>query len=274
MQPEPQITPRSKKSYDGNLAESIRELLRQNPNFTTKYICKKLHLAYEKHGQYVRNQKSLFRRNKCNKLQHETHRNVYVWILPELNEFKEKICVNPKHYGWNYHSRNRLLTFHKNQFGSILWHNTNRIELFLKGKPMPSRAKTLFCRAFFSDNLISDLHKVEELFNLGKTRSKHHTFSIGEKIPRFHIDYFGNSHGLTILSDNSHKDSVEIVETQPFWLHTLLSISDDFRADMAKHMQLLDRMNRITVQLNNRVGIGWFKRIKKILRSWRLSLSR
>jgi hypothetical protein len=265
-QQRPHPTPRSRNNYSGTLAAQIREIIRLNPYFSTKRICAELHLDHRKYSQYVRNQKSLLKHNKCNKLQHDSHRNLIVWNLPQLDKLKEKIQANPRSHGWNYNSGNRLLFFHDDHLGSILWHNTNRIELYLKGKPLVAKAKTLFCRAFFLNQIIPNIREIDRIFDLGRVERKHHTFIIGKKVPRFQIDYFANSHGLTILSDNSHKESLEVVETQPFWLDTLQKIGIDFRESMDKHMQLLDAMNKIQRQIDKRVGRSLLQRIKHLLR--------
>ena len=103
------------------------------------------------------------------------------------------------------------------------------------------------------------------MFDGGQIESRHHTFTISEKIPRFQIDYFAGSHGLTILNDNSHKKAIEVVETRPFWLEALEEISVDFKENMAKHMQLLDAMTTLQHQMNERARDGLLRRIKRVL---------
>jgi hypothetical protein len=203
--------------------------------------------------------------NKYNELRHDSHRNLYVWNLSQLIELKDKIQVSPRSYGWNYHTRNKLLFLHDDDLGSFLWHNTNRIELYLKGKPLTARAKTLFCKAFFSDQLVSDIREIDKIFNMGHIERKHHVFFIGEEVPRFQIDYFASSHGLTILNDRSHQESIEVVENKPFWLDDLQKIGADFKENMDKHMQLLDAMDKMQQQISIRIRESPLARIKKFL---------
>jgi hypothetical protein len=262
---EPQPTAKSKNSYSDSIAAGIRQFVQQNPQSSTKLTCAALNLDYQRYGQYVRNQRSLLKRNKYNKLQHDSHRNLYVWNLPQLNDLKEKIQISPRGFGWNCHAKNKLLFLHDDALGSVLWHNTNRIELYLKGKPLVGRAKTLFCKAFFSDQLVPDIREIDKIFNKGRIEGKHHVFLIGKQVPRFQIDYFASSHGLTILNDKSHEESIEVVENKPFWLDDLQKIGADFKENMAKHMQLLDAMNRKQRQIDMRIGENLIVHVKKFL---------
>jgi hypothetical protein len=114
--------------------------------------------------------------------------------------------------------------------------------------------------------MISSIQEIEEIFDLGRVEGKHHTFHVGERVPRFQIDYFADSHGLTILSDNSHRESIEVVETQPFWLDVLQKIGINFREDMDRHMRLLDAMSKIQRQIDKRAGRSLLNCIKDLIR--------
>ncbi len=157
---------------------------------------------------------------------------------------------------------NKLWFFHEDRLGSVLWHNTNRIELLLSGKKDVARAKTLFCRAFL--DMIGDIKELDQQFLKGEIETKHHVFKIGESLPLFNIDFFAASHGLTIYTDGSHPDSLEVSEAKPFWLDELHEIRQGFKEDMGKHMELLNQMKTMQDRLASKVNPQQEQRGKKI----------
>jgi hypothetical protein len=178
---------------------------------------------------------------------HHTHRNTVTWTIPQWNGQREK-CVSQPGHGWALNKRNKLLHF-KDEDGSILWHNTNRVELFLKRESNSAIVKRLFCKAF--DSFIPDWKEIDSILNEGEFTGRHHTFKIGDILPSFSIPYFARSHGLTIYSDGSHPDAIEVNETKPFWLNEMRQIGEDFKQNMASHMSLLNEMAKMQRELSN-----------------------
>lgn len=221
---------------------------------TTKDICEEIGLDYEINKNYVRKERCLAQqRYTVTVTPHDTHRNKYVWQLPQWRHYKNKLEEAEYHYGWSYSKHNKLWFYRDNILGSILWHNTDRIELFLRGSPQLAKAKTLFNNVFFRNHLVDDFKEIDRLFNTGKIETKHHTFEIGEKLPRFEIDFFAGSHGLTLYTDDSHPKSLEVSESKPFWLDELHEIKDSFKTDMAEHMTLLSDMQKLQKELEKKV---------------------
>lgn len=222
-----------------NIREGIRNLLRQNPKFSTKKICSMLGLPYPIYKGYVRKEACIFRRESVTHVTvtpEHSHRNKYVWKIEAWEGIKAKLSKP-----WKYSQTNRLWFFHDDILGSILWHNTNRIELLLKGRLQLARVKELFCHAFLD---YVTIHEIDQVFGQGVIESRHHVFPISQQLPKFEIDYFAGSHGLTVYSDGSHKNAIEVSETKPFWLEELHEIGDNFKQDMNRHMALLDTMNQ------------------------------
>jgi len=220
---------------------------------TTKDICEEIGLDYETNKNYVRKERCVAQnRYTVTVMEHDSHRNKFVWQLPEWRHYKDTMEEAEFHYGWNFSKHNKLWFYHDSTLGSILWHNTDRVELFLRGSPQLAKAKQLFNNGFFRNHLVDDFKEVDRVFNIGRIETKHHTFEIGEKLPRFQIDYFAGSHGLTLYTDGSHPESLEVSETKPFWLDELYEIKDGFKTDMAEHMTLLTDMRKLQKQLEKK----------------------
>lgn len=234
------------KSSNTSIRSRIHNLVLENPYVSTSEICKELELSYKKYKRYVRKEKCVAKRYTVTGNAHETHRNKYVWNIPQWRKYREQLEETAFHFGWNYSPRNKLWFYNYDGLGSILWHNTNRIELFIRGKTTLAKAKQLFNYGFFANHLVKDYQEIDQVFNQGAIETKHHTFNIGHKLPRFQIDYFTGSHGITIYTDGSHPKQVEVAETKPFWLEELHHIQNNFKTDMKQHMKLLANLNRIS----------------------------
>lgn len=117
----------------------------------------------------------------------------------------------------------------------------------MKGKPLLAKAKTVFCHGFL--DLVNDVQELDRAFNQGHIEGKHHTFNIGQELPKFRIEYFTGSHGLAIYADGSHPRCLEVAESKPFWLDELHEIGTDFRNDMKEHMALIDMIRQYQLEV-------------------------
>lgn len=242
---QPPATVRPDLSNVSSLRSLILELIRKNPHYSPKQICTILELDYYKYSGYVRKEKCLAKRDTATVTPHDTHRNRLVWDLVEWNVYRQSLVPNPKG-DWHLNERNKLLFYH-GENGSILWHNTGRIELFLRGHFNMGYAKQLFCKAF--DPIINDWKEINQVLDKGELVGRHHTFALAQASPRFQIDYFARSHGMTIYNDASHSKAIEVDEQKPFWLDELRKIGDDFKENMASHMALLQKMSEFQTRL-------------------------
>jgi len=114
-----------------------------------------------------------------------------------------------------------MLVF-EDRLGSVHWFRNGRVLVNLRHGLTVGHAKALFSKAF--SNLVSDPYLVRLLDASMSTTERHHVFEVcknGEKLPKFKIPDFEKSHGLLIYSDGSHPSSIEVKETEPFWLERL-----------------------------------------------------
>jgi len=203
-------------SYAPSLRKRVYELWLENERISPSEVCKKLSLDPKLQGQTVRNYLYQFRRNYVFGLPQGPHRRVFVW---ERVEGDREAAVGA---GWR-HSRNRngALVFEGRE-GVVHWFKGGKVMLYLKHGLSLARAKELFSRAFGS--FVSDDYLVRLLDAPMRTTEKHHVFEVcknGERLPKFKIEKFEKSHGLLIYTDGSHPSSIEVKETEPFWLERL-----------------------------------------------------
>jgi hypothetical protein len=76
---------------------------------------------------------------------HETHRNKFVFNLSEWRTYRETLSKGFK--GWSFGQKDELWSYNDEQ-SSILWHDTDRAELLVKGKPLLAKVETVFAHAF------------------------------------------------------------------------------------------------------------------------------
>jgi len=74
---------------------------------------------------------------------------------------------------------------------------------------------------------------------------RHMVFNVVFSIPRFRIDHYKNSHGLTIYSDSSHPKAIEVCETIPIWLRPL-------EKQIEEHLKLI-RLFQVESEARRRV---------------------
>jgi hypothetical protein len=235
----------------------------ENPYYTPRQICEKLGLDHSEYSGYVRKEKSLSKRYTVTVTPHETHRNRFVWNVPEWNNYRNALICKTE-FGWNICRHNRLL-FYRDEKGSVLWHNTDKIELFLKGPFHLGFVKQLFCKAF--NPVVSDWKEVDFVLSKKELVGRHHTFGLGQPLPRFHIGYFTRSLGLTIYNDASHSNAIEVDEQKPFWLDEMREIGEGFKEDMNRHMTLLNQMCELQIRIaKSRPSLAkLFELLKKVL---------
>lgn len=234
-------------------AKSIRQgvyiLWVANPILKSKMICAILHISYHKSGAYINKLLSEFRSyydlGSPQKAQRLPHRRVFVWeCVPRrwLDDWLVERGI-PKDdwlgiFGWRrVVNRNGMLVYRDyKERGTIHWYKGGLVRLYLKGPVMLARAKELFCEAF-------KFIPREELFKFVdaplREESRHWVFDIGSPLPRFDIRQFERSHGIRIFVDGSHPTAVEVLESNPFWLHSLENAVEKFGLYMKDHLGLV-----------------------------------
>jgi len=225
-----------KRDNDYPICRSIRkavfEILEENPYLLRQKI---IEVLREKYGivnvnkQTISNYKQDFKRHTpILGLPLEPYKRVFRWENVSGDRERALGC------GWfRAKNRNGMLVF-RHPFGSVHWYENGSVYLYLsssfKRTNWLARVKSLFCKAFeFLMNLELLLSYVE---GHPKEVGRHMVFDIGAPMPRFKIDYYEKSHGLTIYSNGSHPTAVEVSETIPIWLK-------QFEEQIKEHLKLI-----------------------------------
>ena len=199
------------------LKEKIYTLFSKNPNIKAKKACEVYYLSYKDKGQTVNNYLSKFRSNlKDGYIPSEPinspHCRNWVWNKVVFSDERKSEALSN---GWKQsRNRNRMLMF-RDKLGSVQWFETGTANVMPKGSSRLADAKSLLCRAF-SWLDVMELSRLCE----GSIRevSRHWVFDVGVNLPRFKLEFFKKTHGLTIRSDGSHPGKIEVEETVPLYL--------------------------------------------------------
>lgn len=226
----------SKRDNDYCICRSIRkavfEILDENPHLLRRQI---IEVLREKYGivnvnkQTISNYKQDFkRRNHILGLPLKPHKRVFRWENVSGDRERALKC------GWfSARNRNSMLVF-RHPFGSVHWYKKGSVCLYLNRSFKPpnwlARVKHLFCRAF--EFLVSEELLLSCMEGSPREVGRHMVFDVGAPMPRFKIDYYKKSHGLTVYSDGSHPTAVEVSETIPIWLK-------HFKEQIKEHLKLI-----------------------------------
>lgn len=143
-----------------------------------------------------------------------------------------------KLYGWvqaMQPQRNPFLIF-RGDYGTVHWYKSGKVLLYLRGQVQLARVKELFSEAFsFLPDEILNRYLDLPL----RTESRHMVFEIGKELPKFDIRFYEKSHGMRIFVDGSHPTSVEVSETEPFWLSSLENVTAKLADEIDEHLALI-----------------------------------
>lgn len=250
-----------------SIRKRVFEILRKNPYYKPKYICKLLGLRYEEHGHYVSTLKSYFHSYYKIGSPQKPHRRVFVWEnVPRklLLDFIEEKTGDRTFYqglGWRLPKstqRNRFLIY-RGSHGTVHWYPSGKVILYLRGSLMLARVKELFSKAFSflpGDMLLRYLDAPI------REESRHMVFDVGGPMPRFEIRHYEKSHGLVIFTDGSHPQSLEVAETNPFWLQEFTEVVSSFGRQIDSHMQLISEWKKEAKERRSRRSL--WDRIKQM----------
>lgn len=120
--------------------------------------------------------------------------------------------------GWvKTKSKNRWLLW-SDQIGRMMWFETRRVNIYVRGSATLGRIKQLISNGFFNTGLISELKVLEQVFKIFKFKGAHYVFNAGQSLPRMNIEAFERSHGIRIkIGDKSHPRGVEVISRCPDW---------------------------------------------------------
>ena len=205
---------RSKKNLSENrlrITERIRNYFMQYPNSKPKRACKDLKIDYNKYKNMISTVKGSVRKYYGFGRPHRPHKRVWTPKEPlgvdEL-ELLRRVCVDEKVRGRWYRSsnRNKMMCFIGDRASVKVWETgTVRVE------PHVAMSEKDLADFFFNTlNVAAGIpfESANMLADSLVTVSQHRVFPVGEPLPRFKIDHYKKSLGLTIYTDDSHPYAV------------------------------------------------------------------
>jgi hypothetical protein len=212
----------SESSDIETIRHSVFALLKENPSFSPKMICAKLHLSYVIYGGYINNLKSYWKSH----YQFEQGSNcssVHAWsgwcYVPQYVDRDLALTV-----GWERtKAKNRWLLWRdKSKIGRMMWFENGRVNLYVKSPVNLGKVKQLVCNGFSFSGLIFDNKVMFEVLETIHHSGTHYVFETGYHLPQKTIEYFEKSLGLTIkIGDKSHPKAVEVESRVPDWAERL-----------------------------------------------------
>jgi hypothetical protein len=204
------------------IRHSVFALLKENPSFSPKMICAKLHLSYVIYGGYINNLKSYWKSH----YQFERGSNcssVHFWhgwcCVPSYVDRDLALKV-----GWERtKAKNRWILWRdKSKIGRMMWFESGRVNLYVRSPVHLGRVNQLICNGFSFTDLILDDKIMQKVLTTIHPSGAHYVFEIGYPLPKKTIKYFEKSHGLTIkIGDTSHPKAVEVESSIPEWAEKL-----------------------------------------------------
>ena len=205
-----------------NIRHSVFALLKENPSFSPKMICAKLHLPYVKYGGYINNLKSYWKSH----YQFEQGSNlssVHAWsgwcYVPQYVDRDLALTV-----GWERtKAKNRWLKWKdKSGIGGMMWFENGRVNLHVASPVNLGKIKQLVSDGFSFAGLIFDDKVMLQVLKTIHHYGTHYVFDIGSPLPKKTIKHFEKSHGITIkIGDKSHPEAVEVESHIPDWAERL-----------------------------------------------------
>lgn len=208
-------------SYPVSLRKQVCKLLDENQLLTAKMICKLLNLPYKKYKQTITNYRNYWKYN------HENERgsncsNFHCYkakvrmdrVLSD--DLRSKLSFGVPNafvgYGWRLsRARNKFLIW-KGKLGRVVWYTTGLVLIEVKKPGNLGKAKQLFCDAFISTGLLTDLRVFSPILDKISPKSCHFVYEAPMRLPYMVVHDFEESHGITIkLGDRSHPNAVEVI---------------------------------------------------------------
>lgn len=249
-----------RKPDPNSLRQRLYRLWVRNEHLSPQRCAKELGVSYREKGNYVRKLLSVFRNShyfeQVQNLQ-VRHKRSAEW---EYVPFDRKRALE---HGWvESRNRNKKLIYHDEPRGTVDWFNNGHVILHLSAsipnKQKLAKIKELFCRAF---SWFGSEEWEKYLECPIRETSKHWIFDVGAELPRFDIRTFEKSHGLRIYTDGSHPSSVEVAETEPFWIDELKDINEQFGENLKTHLQMIQSVDRLAKTLEKRAQKGLIGRL-------------
>lgn len=208
-------------SENNSLKRQIWKKLDENPLLSPKELAKLLDLPYKQYRNYITKERSNWkyyheseRGSKCSsfhcyKAKVRMDKGLSDELRGKLHFGAPGLFVG---FGWRLSkSRNRFLEW-RGRYGRVVWFETGSVRLFVKKPGNLGKAKQLFCDAFISTGLLTDLRVFSPILDKISPKSCHFTYETPMRLPMVTIADFAESHGITIkVGDRSHPNAVEVI---------------------------------------------------------------
>lgn len=208
-------------SENNSLKRQIWKKLDENPLLSPKELAKLLDLPYKQYRNYITKERSNWkyyheseRGSKCSsfhcyKAKVRMDKGLSDELRGKLHFGAPGLFVG---FGWRLsRSRNRFLEW-RGRYGRVVWFETGSVRLFVKKPGNLGKAKQLFCDAFISTGLLTDLRVFSPILDKISPKSCHFTYETPQRLPMVTIADFAESHGITIkVGDRSHPNAVEVI---------------------------------------------------------------
>ncbi len=166
-------------------------------------------------------------------------------------------------------ARNKFLVF-RGLLGRVTWFRTGTLLLHVKKPGNLGRAKQLFCDAFGSTELITDVKLlvgvtegiVEKLGlkALGLYQKEVHApFLTSQRLPQLEIRDFEESHGIVIkVGDRTHPNAVEVIAQFPAQTERLIEqtgrLVKQLESKETENIELKANLGKLMTVLNRALG--------------------
>lgn len=268
---------------DALVSRSIKEYFRKFPESAPLECCRVLGLEYSKYGGRARKikydithwmQSTVAVTDSYGRLLKplvSVHRQEFGFKEPVPASYvlvlEEKALAGRVQGGWYRSSnRNRQLEYFDDHVSVRVYPKSGTCRIHpcrdMTFEDVRVHVSDAFAKFLPASALRSD--SFQEMINGLQVARKHRTFYIGP-VTRFKVDFYLKSLGLSILSDGSHPEHLEVRENWPAWIPALMELQrkntivlSEFAAQISSHLHVMlgiglavDRLNQTLVLYSN-----------------------
>lgn len=200
------------------LKEQVWQLLGKNPLLTAKPICTLLRLVYSRHGGYVRNLKSMWKRHLRiglgSRRPNWHHWHGRIVVDAHLGVSREEAVKK----GWQEtRAKNHYLLW-KDALGRLEWHLNGTVKVWVRKPVTEGKKLQLLASAFVQTWLITDIKAFSKWAETLRQTRVHCAVDTGVRLPYFRIDLWKESNGIEIVGgDSTHPTCIEAKLKVPEW---------------------------------------------------------
>ena len=255
---------------DNSIRQQVTKYICSLPNqkrTDVKAMCKDLGISdayYKANKQYLYNLISDAKLNYQNR-QGLKSLNFHNW-RGFLYATKSLDRVEAVKVGWvPTKAKNHMLVF-KNDLGRLQWHETGRINVWIKKPVSDGKKLQLLSDAFFRNGLIYDIHVFQQWSRTLKLKGVHCTVDTGEKLPYLKVDAFQKTNGtILLLGDRSHPTSAELIVNYPDWAERNEAMAESMKCMLATVMTgFTQQAKQVSDMFSVMNGLGQSKPLSEV----------